>query len=172
MTPFKLCGRFLLTAIRRFRGCSTFVHWSASPTSWPILPAVWGQTVGWGSHENCESRGIGDSHLWKGALSTSLSQLSHSCGTEIVKDWELCLGALLSWLKLPLIPCLQGQLIFLLVRKFVSQVCTVPLTQYWSSLCNSFLWDTVSNVLLKTRTATSVCIPASWDDRRLCIESC
>ena len=67
MTPFKLCGRFLLTAIRRFRGCSTFVHWSASPTSWPILPAVWGLTVGWGAPGNCKSHDVGDRRLRRGA---------------------------------------------------------------------------------------------------------
>jgi hypothetical protein len=35
-------------------------------------------------------------------------------------------------------------LVFLFVRKFVSQLCTGPLIPYWSNLCSSFLWGAVS----------------------------
>jgi hypothetical protein len=42
-------------------------------------------------------------------------------------------------------------LIFLFVRKFVSHLCTGPLIPYWSNLCSSFLWGTVSKAIEKSK---------------------
>jgi hypothetical protein len=52
-------------------------------------------------------------------------------------------------------------LIFLFVRKFASHLCTDPLIPYWSNLCSSFLWGTVSKVFEKSNIAMSICLPLS-----------